>query len=323
MPPRPASREGPPRALLLRLVRHFDEQFVPTIDGRPVEAGGTPLESRRVHADVDTLRRLAELLTPPEDVDDYAVEVWRERRVASVTAYVDDYAKICAVDPEQARQWGGDMLEPRIRTGVRSAWQTLTRIVDRWREEQAAAAAAARDAAAEARRAEARAVAERLAELEQLARHGEPAFARELRAAGQVAPPLRDHAADHAAAAAAVAAALAAGREPTLAEVTAAVAVVPACGERPATTPLPPLPPMQHVGEPPVRELSEGDEAEIRERGRQREARASTGVDEQRARQRINEVFREFRERVGRSPTPEEADEIRRQVRGVEGATGT
>lgn len=342
-PPRPASPQAPARTLLLDLVRRFDALFVPTVDGRPVGLGGTPLESRRIRPDTETLRKLTELLTPPEDVDG---DAWVERQVATVAGYVRDYAAICAVDPEQARQWGGDMLEPRIRKGTRSAWDTLTRIVDRWREDQAAAAAAAHEAAAEAGRAEARAVAERLIELEQLARHGEPAFARELRATGQAAPPRRDHVADHAAALAAVAAARAAGRAPTLAAVDAAVAGVPALAPEPepdaparpdtaaifldspvttsSVTPLPPLPPMQHVGEPPVRELSEDEEAAIRGRGSSREDQAARAGDvELHIRQRINAAFKSFTERCGRSPTPEQAEQIRRRIRGEEEATGT
>mgnify|MGYP000116563954 FL=1 len=324
--PRLASPQGPARALLLRLVRQFDELFTPTVDGRPIEAGGTPLESRRIRPDTETLRKLAELLTPPEDVDG---EAWLDRQVATVVGYVRDYAAICAADPEQARQWGGDMLEPRIRKGVRSAWETLTRIVDRWREDQAAAAAAAREAAAEAGRAEARAVVERLAELEQLARLGEPAFARALRATGQAAPAPRDHVADHAAALAAVAAARAAGRAPTLGDVDAAVqastsATLRSPGGAPVHvgevlfTPLPPLPPMQHVGEPPARELTEDEEAAIRERGRRREDQPVSDADSH----RINVFVSEFTERAGRPPTPGELDQISRLVRG-EGATGT
>ena len=329
--------QGPARALLLDLARELDGMFTPR------DAAGAVLESRRIRPDTDTLRRLAELLTPPEDVD---VTAWIERQVATVRAYVRDYAAICGADPEQARQWGGDMLEPQIRKGVRSAWETLTRIVDRWREAQAAAAVAARDAAAEARRAEVRAVAERLAELEHLARVGEPALARELRAAGSpLAPPRRDHVADHAAAVAAAASARAAGREPTLADLNAAIATVPALGEGPvdtiatfldssalatsSVTPLPPLPPMQHVvGEPPVRELSDDEEAEIRERGRRREddllADDQTDEDEElRIGQRINAAFREFTETRRRSPTADEAEQIRRRARGEEEATGT
>lgn len=325
-PPRPASPQGPARTLLLDLVRRFDQEFTPTVDGRPVELGGTPLESRRIRADTETLRKLAELLTPPEDVDG---DGWLERQVATVTSYVRDYAAICAADPEQARQWGGDMLEPRIRKGVRSAWETLTRIVDRWREDQAAAREAAREAAAEAGRADARAVVERLAELERLARLGEPAFARALRAAGQAAPAPRDHVADHAAALAAVAAARAAGRSPTLADVDEAVqastsATLRSPGGAPVHvgevlfTPLPPLPPMQHVGEAPARELTEDEEAAIRERGRRREDQPVSDADGH----RINVFVSEFTERAGRPPTPGELDQISRLVRG-EGATGT
>ena len=108
---------------------------------------------------------------------------------------------------------------------------------------------------------------------EQLARLGEPAFARALRATGQAAPAPRDHVADHAAALAAVAAARAAGRAPTLGDVDAAVqastsATLRSPGGAPVHvgevlfTPLPPLPPMQHVGEPPARELTEDEENE-------------------------------------------------------------
>lgn len=323
-PPRLAPPQGPARALLLNLVRQFDALFT------PVDADGVVLESRRIRADTETLRRLEELLTPPEDVDGAA---WLERRVASVAAYVRDYATICTADPEQAHNWGGPMLEPRLLKGQRSAWEVLERIVDRWRENQATARASARVAAVEAGRAEARAVADRLAELEQLARVGEPAFARELRAAGQAAPPRRDHAADHAAAVIAAAAAHAAGREPTLAELEAAVANVPTLTApadtdaifldsppaTPGVTPLLLLPPMQHVVEPPPRELTEDEEAEIRERGRRREGQLAR---EQLLSQRINAIFREFTERAGRTPTHEEAEQIRRRIRGEE-ATGT
>jgi hypothetical protein len=126
----------------------------------------------------------------------------------------------------------------------------------------------------------------------------------------------------------------AAGREPTLAEVNTAVAAVPVRGERPDTiaifldsppatsgvTPLPPLPPMQHVGEPPARELSDDEEAAIRERGRQREAEADH--DDRPVGEFINEAIRRFRQLAGRSPTESEANEIRRRFCGEE-ATGT
>lgn len=320
-PPRPAPPQGPARALLFELVQQLDAMFT------PADADGVVLESRRIRPDVETLRRLTELLTPPEDVDAAA---WLERRIASVTAYVRDYAVICTADPEQAHNWGGPMLEPRLLKGQRSAWEVLERIVDRWREDQAAARASARVAAVEAARAEARAVEDRLDELEQLARHGEPAFARELRAAGQAAPPRRDHVADYAAARTAVEAARTAGREPTLAEIAAAVAAVPALDtdarnlEMPATpglTPLPPLPPIRPAVEPPPRELSDDEEAEIRQRGRQREA-AIGRVERQTVGQRIHEAIKRFRELARRDPTPEEAAEIRRRAGGQE-ATGT
>lgn len=304
----------------------------------PHDANGVVLESRRIcrngtTTDAETLRRLAELLTPPEDVD--AVS-WLERQVATVRAYVRDYARICETNPEQAREWGGYMLETRLIKSTRSAWEVLTNIVDRWREAQAEADVAARQAAAEARTAEARAVAERLDDLAGLARNGEPAFARDLRAAGQAAPLRRDHIADHAAARRVVEAAHAEGRAPTLAEINTAVAAVPALDEpldknakildtprsTSGVTPLPPMPPMQHVVEPPPRELTEDEEAEIRERGRRREGQVAF-TNEQLLSRRINTIVREFTERAGRPPTPEESEEISRLVRGSQGATGT
>lgn len=296
----------------------------------PRDELGEVLESRRIcrngtTTDADTLRRLTELLTPPDDVD---AASWLDRQVETVRRYVRDYATICEGDPKQAHEWGGYMLETRPIKGKRSAWEVLTNIVDRWREAQAAAVVAAREAAAEARVAEAHAVAERLAELEHLARVGEPAFARELRAAGQRSTAPRDHVADHAAAVAAVAAARAAGREPTLAEVNAAVAAVPGPADTIAifldsspplgVTPLP-HPPMQHVGEPPVRELTEDEEAEIRERARSEDADAEP---ERSVGERIHDAIRHFRELAGRAPTESEANEIRRRVCGEE-ATGT
>jgi hypothetical protein len=68
----------------------------------PRDELGAVLESRRIcrggtTADADTLRRLTELLTPPEDVD---LAGWLERQVAMVRAYVRDYATICEGDPE-------------------------------------------------------------------------------------------------------------------------------------------------------------------------------------------------------------------------------
>jgi len=237
---------------------------------------------------------------------------------------------ICAGDPEQAHSWGGWMLETRLGKGTVSAWVTLTRIVDRWREAQAAAATAAQTAAAEGRHAEARAVAERLAELEQHARHGETPGEREVRV--QLGRPARDHRADHAAALAVVGAARAAGRAPQIAEVNAAVAQVPAlvdgtalnipAAERSGVTPLPQLPPMQHVGEPPARELTDEEEAAIRETGRRREGQV--GLDaEQLLSRRVSRFVREFINRTGRAPTPEESEQISRLVRGQKGATGT
>jgi len=111
-----------PTTRLLRLAREFGEAFVPCVPGTT-----TALESRRIKPDADTLRRLAELLTPPEDVEPGA---WLDRQVELVSGYVRDYATICAADPEQAHHWGGHMLETRLLKGQASAWETTTRIVD-------------------------------------------------------------------------------------------------------------------------------------------------------------------------------------------------
>lgn len=314
-PPRPAPPTGPARTLLLDLVRQFDGEFT------VISLEGVVLESRRIRPDAETLRRLAELLTPPEDVDGPA---WLEREVASVTAYVRDYAKICAADPEQARQWGGDMFETRIRKGVRSAWDTLTRIVDRWREAQAVARAGARALAEDTRRADAAALAERLAELEQLAGRGETPGEREARLLLKL--PARDHAADHRAALDLVRAGQQRGRPPTLAELNAAVAAVPAIVE-PVATPLPELPAMQRTepGRPP---LTEEDEEQLRERGRQREAAAARGpapraaVTDPQALTSVRLAVAEFRRLMRRDPTRAELEEINRRARGEED-TGT
>lgn len=306
--PAPPAVQAPGRALLLRLAREFGDAFVPRVPGTD-----QALESRRIRPDADTLRRLAELLTAPDDVDPGA---WLDRQVELVSGYVRDYATICEADPEQAHHWGGNMLEVRPLKGQRSAWETLTRIVDRWREAQAAAREAERSSDALARAAGTRAVAERLAELELEARAGETPGARAIRE--QLGLPERDRARDHAAAVAAVEAARAAGRPVTLAEVEAAVAASGAL----VVAPLP-APGMARAPAPERPPLTPEDEGRIRSAGRRREQQARRAeVDAIETNRRINEALRLFCERAGRPPNAAEAEEIRRRFGGGE-ATGT
>lgn len=299
----PPAVQAPARALLLRLAHEFGELFVPTT------ADGAPLESRRIRPDADTLRRLAELLTPPDDVD---AQAWTAREVERVRSYVTTYAEICRADPEQARSWGSRMLETRT-----TAWETTMRIVDRWREEQAAAATAEREAQAHAAAAEARAVAERLAELEQLARTGETPGEREVRE--QLGLPARDHRADHAAALAAQRAAREAGRPLALADLNAAVRAAPGPVE-PASTPLPALPSMARVapeaGRPP---LTEDEEDALRLQG---QLRVEVDDEFDLVGRRISVAIAEFERLARRPPTTRELEEIKRRASGEE-ETGT
>lgn len=285
--------QAPARALLLQLAHEFGELFVPTT------AEGTPLESRRIRPDTETLRRLADLLTPPEDVD---AETWIAREVERVRAYVRDYATICKADPEQARAWGSRMLESQT-----TAWETTQRIVDRWREAEAAARRAEREAQAAAREADRRAVAERLAELEQLARRGETPGERDARVGMGLAA--RDHRADHAAAQAAQKAATAAGRPLTLAELNAAVRAAPAPAPT-AATPLPELPAMQRAepGRPPLTDAASG-----------RPQRA--GITDEQALTRLRLAIAEFRRVARRDPNTSEMKQIEAAASGKE--TGT
>lgn len=143
---------------------------------------------------------------------------------------VTDFSAICAQNREEARFW----LAPRMlaiepapkSTSGKSAWDTIRSVVASWRAEQRTQEREAHQQREQARVAERKRVADRLAELESLARNGEPEFARKLRESGQRSVPVVDHHACLSAAQEAIADARRGGRDPTLEEIEGAVRAV-------------------------------------------------------------------------------------------------
>lgn len=257
----------------------------------PLDANGREQTSRRIRGDQVTIERLRRLLAPPADVE---IDVWVDRRVEEIRTYSRDYAAMCRANGLQAQHWGPAMLEPEPRaSGRRSAWETLTRIVDAWRTEQAQAEQRRR--IAEARAAQAAADARAAAETRtRLVAGLLPDDVREglARAAGQApAGPAQPQQV---------------GLRGVLSQVTA-----------------PRSPTSTATGERP--ELSELDEERLRWRGRQREADTERADQlEQHIRARINAAFADYRRVHGQTPAPAVAEEIRRRIRADEETrTGT
>ena len=140
---------------------------------------------------------------------------------------VTDFSAICAQDREQAKFWlAPRMLDlvpsPQSKSG-KSRWETIVSVVGSWRAERRVQEQEAHQRREQGRAAERQRVADRMAELENLARNGEPAFARQLRESGQKSTPVVDHKACLSAAQEAVADARRGGRDPTLEEIERAV----------------------------------------------------------------------------------------------------
>lgn len=277
----PAPRDGM-TARLAALATEIGGMFI------PLDAQGREQGSRRVRGDAVTLERLRRLLAPPADVE---IDVWVERRLEEIRAYCRDYAAICKANGLQALHWGPAMLEPEPRaSGRRSAWETLTRIVDAWRAEQAQA---------EQRR--------RIAEVRTAQEAADARAAAETRTrlvAGELPDDVK------------AGLARAAGREPQPQQVGLR-GVLSQVATRPSS------PGRQPAGERP--ELSEADEEQLRWRGRQRETDAERADElEQHIRQRINAAFADYRRVHGKSPDQAVAEEIRRLIRAEEETrTGT
>ena len=140
---------------------------------------------------------------------------------------VSDFSAICAQNREEARFW----LAPRMlaiepapkSTSGKSAWDTIRSVVASWRAEQRTQEREAHQQREQARATERKRVADHMAELEQLARNGEPDFAKRLRENGQISTPVVDHKACLSAAQEAIADARRGGRDPTLEEIERAV----------------------------------------------------------------------------------------------------
>jgi len=140
---------------------------------------------------------------------------------------VTDFSAICAQDREQAKFWlAPRMLDlvpsPQSKSG-KSRWETIVSVVGSWRAERRVQEQEAHQRREQGRAAERQRVADRMAELENLARNGEPAFARQLRESGQKSTPVVDYKACLSAAQEAVADARRGGRDPTLEEIERAV----------------------------------------------------------------------------------------------------
>jgi len=140
---------------------------------------------------------------------------------------VSDFSAICAQDREQAKFWlAPHMLalvpSPKSTSG-KSRWDTIRSVVAAWRAERRAHDDDAHQRRERERASERKRVEDRMAELEGLALHGEPAFARQLRESGQKSTPVVDHKACFSAAQEAIAAARRGGRDPTLEEIERAV----------------------------------------------------------------------------------------------------
>ena len=140
---------------------------------------------------------------------------------------VTDFSAICAQNREEAKFWlAPRMLDlvpsPQSKSG-KSRWETIVSVVGSWRAERRVQEQEAHQRREQGRAAERQRVADRMAELENLARNGEPAFARQLRESGQKSTPVVDHKACLSAAQEAVADARRGGRDPTLEEIERAV----------------------------------------------------------------------------------------------------
>lgn len=188
------------------------------------------------------LTALAELHPPTADPS----QRWKPKNRAHITAaeslldqdsdpgwldevidIVTDFSAICSKNREEAKFW----LAPRMLDLVpspksvsgKSRWETIKSVVASWRVEQRAQAEEGQRQREVGLAAERQRVADRLAELESLAKNGEPAFARQLRESGQRCTPVVDYKACLSAAQEAIADARRGGRDPTLEEIETAV----------------------------------------------------------------------------------------------------
>ncbi len=140
---------------------------------------------------------------------------------------VTDFSAICAQNREEAKFWLAprmlDLIPSPKSTSGKSRWETIVSVVGSWRAERRVQEQEAHQRREQGRAAERQRVADRMAELEGLARNGEPAFARQLRESGQKSTPVVDFKACLSAAQEAVADARRGGRDPTLEEIERAV----------------------------------------------------------------------------------------------------
>lgn len=140
---------------------------------------------------------------------------------------VQDFAVLCKERPAEAQFWRAPRMlaiEPAPKsTSGKSAWDTIKSVVADWRAEQRVQALETQRLREQAKASERQRVTDRLAELEGLARNGEPAFARQLRESGQKSTPVVDYKVCLSAAQEAVADARRGGRDPTVEEIERAV----------------------------------------------------------------------------------------------------
>ena len=144
-----------------------------------------------------------------------------------VIGIVTDFAVLCGESRKEAKFWRAPRMlslipAPKSESG-KSAWETIKSVVATWRAEQRVKDEEARERHQRELALERKRVSDRMADLEDLARNGEPGFNRILRESGQKALPSIDHKACLSAAQEAIADARRDGRDPTLEEIERAV----------------------------------------------------------------------------------------------------